>query len=245
MPSPTTTMSELHPMQLAQSEDDRIDYRAAAGIVVGPSKRDSRVKPFALGDTLWSTYMPMRGKRKTRINDILSKEDFLPNRGKKFLLKRINSLLRQRSYNDLVYPKRGKKTKHHNISTRPADLIWMTKDDFFPHRGKKFDDETAVDGTTLYKPYYDDNVNRIGYDADDGQEADYADGRRQLSVNKLSNGVIFGDRDSSVRRQNRELFNNLSKQEPRSWWRGRKRSVQDDTGHYDNVTLRSALNEVI
>lgn len=175
-----------------------------------------------------------RGK-KGRIDKILAKEDFLPNRGKKLLLDRINYLRNQRDQEALFFPKRGKKTRHYpkNLNSRPTDLMWLIKDEFFPHRGKK------LDNSVLDYYYYDD----------DGE--DYGPEEDSLG-NVLLDGVINddggGSRDSiSIGRQNRELLSNLSKQEPRDKWRGRKRSVQlrsVDGGRSSNIGV-AALNEVI
>lgn len=211
--------------------------------VVRQSKRDSRK---LLAETLWPSFMPVRGK-KGRMDKILSKEDFLPNRGKKFLLRRLNSWLRAGQVPDsFSYPKRGKKTKSLPNSRPAADLMWLTKDDFFPHRGKKSDDD---DGsfTSLFGNDLDDAAVEVGdYYVDVPAVV--------VATDNEEDGVIFGaDRDwRSMGRQNRELLNNLSKQEPGDKWRGRKRSVQTDTDHYDNVQLSrqslataAALNEVI
>lgn len=210
--------------------------------VVRQSKRDSRA---LLRDTLWPEFMAARGK-KGRIDKILSKEDFLPNRGKKFLLRRLSSWLRNEPVPavSLSYPKRGKKTKSLPSSRPSADLMWLTKDEFFPHRGKKSDNKAPFTSPVIV----------IGTDFDDigaAEAADYAGdvpaGAAVAAAEEGDDGVIFGDRDWRPT----GLLNNLSKQEPRDKWRGRKRSVQTDTDHYDNVQLSrqslvtAALNEVI
>lgn len=250
-----------HGMHLVQSSSQDIGPQTAAaavsrattnGAVVGlQSKRDSRPSSStsssaaSLRNALWP--VSLSPEKKGKIDKILSKEDFLPNRGKKLLLRRINELLfNHRTLRDLeeqspFYPKRGKKTRHFPKSTnsRPMDVMWFTKDDFYPHRGKKLDNNKMMGYLNVVAGVEDYN----------GEEEN----------NLSSDGVIFGSSSSggaggrrdldSMWRQNRELLSNLSKQEPRDKLRGRKRSVQADTSdHYDNAKLRSsvvALNEVI
>ena len=150
-----------------------------------------------------------------------------------------------RHFNSLL--RRGKKTKSLPSARPAADLMWLTKDDFYPHRGKKSPNLFALDNggdlaLEAAGDYYMDGPDDLvvatarGFDSGNGND-----------------GVIWGDRDwRPMGRQTRELLNNLSKQEDRDKWRGRKRSVQADTDHYDNVRLRrqslataAALNEVI
>lgn len=215
---------------------------ATESAVVRQNKRDSR--PL-IENTLWSDFMPVRGK-KGRMDKILSKEDFLPNRGKKFLLRRINSWLRNRRNSGLSSPKKTKSLP------RPAsDLMWLTKDDFFPHRGKKnSNDGDKVPFTNLIENDFEDIDEYSDYYAAVPAEV-VVDGGANVDDDDEEHGVILAaDRDwRPMKRQTRELLNNLSKQEPRDKWRGRKRS---DTDHYDNVKLRPAmmsatvaLNEVI
>lgn len=190
------------------------------------SSRNSLSEPDAGGDS--------RGK-KGRIDQILAKEDFMPNRGKRFLLRHLNYLR-----HSLSYPKRGKKTRH--TSNSPAkDLMWLTKDSFYPHRGKK-----TLENTVNHPDEFLITPSDI---VEDELE----------NVSPLQNGVIFGGgingaRDgSSMGRQNREeLLNNLSKQEAmaaNNKWRGWKRSGHND--RYDEGELQqgrrlmAALNQVI
>lgn len=253
-PSSATVEGWRHGMHSLQPSARDIGPQTRAtvtnGAVVGlQSKRDSR-QSTSPRNTLWPVSDGSDNERgkKGRIDKILSKEDFLPNRGKKLLLRRLNELLtstRPRQTNqvgELSYPKRGKKTRHFpkSSNSQPKDLVWFTKDDFYPHRGKKLDSNDLIG-------YVD--VEDYGVD-DDGPEDD--DGG-----NMSLDGVIFGSRgrdSESMGRLNRKLLSNLSKQELRDKLRGRKRSVHDSgvsssSVHYDNVELRSpsvvALNEVI
>lgn len=252
-PSSATVEGWRHGMHSVQPSARDIGPQTAAtrttattnGAVVGlQSKRDSR-QSSSPRNTLWPVSDGSDNERgkKGRIDKILSREDFLPNRGKKLLLERLNELLtstRPRQTDQvgaLSYPKRGKKTRHFpkSSNSQPKDLVWFTKDDFYPHRGKKLDSNDLIG-------YVD--VEDYGVD-----EPEDDDGNMSLD------GVIFGSRgrdSESMGQLNRELLNNLSKQEPRDKLRGRKRSVHDSgasSAHYDNVELRSpsvvALNEVI
>lgn len=249
--SSSTAEGWRHGMYLAQSSAQDIGPQMAVSVaptrtarddvVEKQSKRDSRQS--SLRNTLWPVPLPIteigRGK-KGRIDKILAKEDFLPNRGKKLFLRWLENLKNPKK--SPIYPKRGKKTRHFpkNLNSRPADLMWLTKDDFFPHRGKKLDN-TQMDGDA-----YVDNINVMeDYygGSDDVPEADIG--------NVSLDGVIFsgGGRDLiSMGRQNRELLSNLSKQESRDKWRGRWRSVPTAREQYGDLRLRSkvpALNEVI
>lgn len=211
---------------------------ATESVVVRQSKRDSRL---LMENTLGPDFMPVRGK-KGRMDKILSKEDFLPNRGKKFLLRRINSWLRNRRNSGYSHSKRGKKTK--SLPRPASDLMWLTKDDFFPHRGKKnsYDDDGRVPFTNLVENDFEDIDEYSDYYAD----VPAAEVVVATDDDDKEHGVILAaNRDWRPL----ELLNNLSKQEPRDKWRGRKRS---DTDHYDNLKLRPAmmaaavaLNEVI
>lgn len=199
-----------------------------------------------------------RGK-KGRIDQILSKEDFLPNRGKKRLLRPLQYLFNRnharQGAKPFFYPKRGKKTRQYpkSVNSRPLDLMWLTKDDFYPHRGKRFDN-------TMTSNSYLETDPLAAYDEDDD---DVPAAAEEPLVSLSSDGVILSDVDGRSRRdlisvqQNREPLSNLSKQELRDKWRGRSRSVQADIGgppdaNDDVEKLRSttaahvvALNEVI
>ena len=186
------------------------------------SKRDSRHPSSSLRNALWPELDATingaaadrdRGK-KSRYDVILSKEDFLPNRGKKLLLKRIHRYLKQGLQEDaaLFFPKRGKKTRQ-SPNSRPIDLMWLTKDDFFPHRGKRAP-------------------------SDQQHHHRQQEGEAHASLDGVISGGRVSEESSMEYRPVSGLLSDLSKDDLRDKWRGRQRSGRSVEDYYDDAKIR-------